>query len=109
MVRVVHYVSEDGKDYFDIWFRSLSLQARSRIQTRIDRVEIGNFGDCKSVGRGVFELRIDFGPGYRLYFGRDGDDLVIVLGGGTKKRQSRDIAQAQIHWDTYRQEKRNAN
>ena len=109
MVRVVHYVSEDGRDYFDTWFRTLPLQARSRIQTRIDRVELGNFGDCKSVGRGVFELRIDVGPGYRLYFGRDGDDLVIFLGGGTKKRQSRDIAQAQTHWYTYKQEKRYAN
>lgn len=80
----------------------------SRIQTRIDRMEFGNFGDCKSVGRGVFELRVDFGPGYRLYFGQDGDDLVILLGGRTKKRQSRDIAQAHIHWKAYKQEKTDA-
>ena len=108
MVRVVHYVTEDGTDYFDKWFRTLHSQARSRIQTRIDRMEFGNLGDCKSVGRGVFELRVDFGPGYRLYFGQDGDDLVILLGGGTKKRQSRDIAQARTHWKAYKQEKTDA-
>ena len=108
MVRVVHYVTEDGTDYFDKWFRTLHHQTRSRIQTRIDRMEFGNFGDCKSVGRGVFELRVDFGPGYRLYFGQDGDDLVILLGGGTKKRQSRDIAQAHSHWKAYKQEKTDA-
>ena len=71
-------------------------------------MEFGNLGDCKSVGRGVFELRVDFGPGYRLYFGQDGDDLVILLGGGTKKRQSRDIAQAHTHWKAYKQEKTDA-
>ena len=71
-------------------------------------MEFGNFGDCKSVGRGVFELRVDFGPGYRLYFGQDGDDLVILLGGGTKKRQSRDIVQAHSHWKAYKQEKTDA-
>ena len=105
MIRVVHYITEDGTDCFDKWFRSQSSQVRSRIQTRIDRVELGNFGDYKSVGKGVFELRIDFGSGYRLYFGRDGEDLVILLGGGTKKRQSRDIAQAHTHWKAYKQEK----
>ncbi len=108
MVRIVHYVSEDGTDYFDAWFRTLSPQARSRIQTRIDRMEFGNFGDYKSVGKGVFELRIDFGSGYRLYFGRGGEELVILLGGGTKKRQSWDIAQAQTHWKAYKQEKTDA-
>ena len=71
-------------------------------------MELGNFGDCKSIGKGVFELRVDFGSGYRLYFARDGDELVILLGGGTKKRQSRDIAQAQNHWKAYKQEKPNA-
>ena len=96
MVRVAHYVTEDGTDYFDKWFLTLSAQARSRIQTRIDRMEFGNFGDCKTVGRGVFELRIDFGPGYRLYFGQDGEDLVILLGGGTKKRQDQNTAKAPV-------------
>ena len=108
MVRVVRYVSEDGTDNFDTWFRTQSPEARARVQIRIDRVELGNLGDHQSVGEGVAELRIDFGPGYRLYYGRDGDDLVILLGGGTKKRQTRDIAKAQTHWKAYKQEKRNA-
>ena len=108
MVRVVHYVSEDGTDYFDAWFRTQSSQARARIQTRIDRMELGNFGDHKSVGEGVSELRIAFGPGYRLYYGREGDTLVILLGGGTKVRQARDIDAAQAHWQAYKQERRHA-
>ena len=78
MVRVVHYVAEDGTDYFDTWLRAQSPQVRARIQTRIDRMELGNFGDHKSVGGGVSELRIDFGPGYRLYYGREGNTLVIL-------------------------------
>ena len=81
---------------------------RGCIQSRIDRIELGNLGDHKSVGQGVFELRIHYGPGYRVYLGRDGEALVILLGGGTKKRQSRDIETAQSRWDAYQQEKRNA-
>ena len=66
-----------------------------RIQTRIDRVELGNFGDHKGVGKGVSELRIDFGRGYRVYYGADGEELVILLASGTTQRQPRDIATAQ--------------
>lgn len=109
MTKVVHYVSEDGTDPFDIWFVNLSSEARARVQTRIDRVELGNFGDYRSVGHGVCELRIDFGPGYRVYYGRDGEKLVILLGGGTKKRQSNDIVRAQTYWKAYKQEKRDAH
>ena len=65
-------------------------------------MEAGNFGDAKPVGRGVVERRIDVGPGYRLYFGRDGDELVILLAGGTKQRQQRDIEAAQKHWADYK-------
>ena len=108
MVRVVHYVSEDGTDYFDAWLRTQSPQVRARIQTRIDRVELGNFGDHKSVGGGVSELRIAFGPGYRLYYGREGNTLVILLGGGTKARQARDIATVRSCWQAYKQERRHA-
>jgi len=66
------------------------------------RMEQGSFSDVKPVGRGVSEYRLDFGPGYRIYFGRDGDQLVILLGGGTKKRQSRDIDAAKNHWAAYK-------
>ena len=103
-LRVVHYVTNDGKDTFDAWFRRQNIQTRARVQTRIDRLELGNFGDCKSVGGGVSELRANFGPGYRIYFGRDGAELVILLGGGTKARQARDIETCRWYWEAYKQE-----
>lgn len=103
-IRVARYIGDNGSDRFDAWFRRLTPQARARVQTRLDRIEIGNFGDHKSVGQGVFELRIHFGPGYRVYYGRDGDTLVILLGGGGKRNQDRDIAIAQADWKAYRQE-----
>ena len=105
MARVVHYVAEDGTDYLDEWLQNQDTEIRARVQTRIDRIELGNFGDHKGVGNGVSELRIDFGPGYRVYYGLDNEKLVIFLVGGTKKRQARDIKMAQACWKTYQQEK----
>jgi len=90
-----------GKKPFSEWMDTLvDEEAYGIILTRIDRVEDGNFGDCGPVGSGVHELRIDIGPGYRVYFGHDGD-FVILLGGGNKKTQSRDIALAKNHWEEY--------
>lgn len=108
MLRVVQYVTLGGQNPFDRWFRRQSAQVRARIQARIDRIEFGNFGDHRRVGEGVSELRLDFGPGYRVYYGRDRDVLVILLGGGTKARQPADIRNAQALWKQYTQEKRNA-
>ena len=71
-------------------------------------MELGNFGDHKSVGGGVSELRIDFGPGYRLYYGREAETLVILLGGGVKKGQAANIKSARLRWQAYKEEKRNA-
>lgn len=71
------------------------------VRARLNRIRLGNFGDCKSVGNGVEELRIDFGPGYRIYFGRQGLLAVILLCGGDKKTQARDIATAQKYWKEY--------
>ena len=105
MIKVVHFIGEDGTDHFDTWLQAQSREGRARIQTRIDRVEEGNLGDHKSVGGGVFELRITFGPGYRVYYGRDGQEIVILLGGGTKQRQNADIKQAQRNWHQYKQER----
>jgi putative addiction module killer protein len=68
---------------------------------RLNRIRLGNFGDCKSVGAGISELRIPHGPGYRVYFGRRGKTVVILLYGGDKRTQSRDIALAQTYWDEY--------
>ena len=69
------------------------------------RLELGNFSNVKGVGSGVFEYRVDFGPGYRVYFGKDGETVVILLGGGTKKRQDRDIATARDRWSDYKKRK----
>jgi len=83
-------------EVFARWLGSLrDRQARARIQVRIDRLEIGNPGDVKPVGGGVSEMRIDYGPGYRVYFVERGRELVILLAGGDKRAQSRDIAMAQ--------------
>ena len=73
--------------------------------TALRRLELGNFSNVKGVGAGVFEYRIDFGPGYRVYFGKDGNTLVILLAGGTKKRQNRDIADAHQRWADYKKRK----
>ena len=109
VIRVVQYVSWDGKNHFGEWLRDQPARMRARVQSRIDRVMVGNFGDHRGLGQGVSELRLHFGPGYRVYYGRDGHDLVIVLAGGTKKRQAGDIARAQALWREYKQEKRDAN
>jgi len=74
--------------------------------TAIARIEAGNLGDVKPVGQGISERRITFGPGYRLYFGQDGKKLVVLLTGGTKKRQSKDIEQAQVFWADYKMRKK---
>ena len=108
MVKVVHYVTEGGTDYFDEWFQCQDSEIKARVQTCLDRIELGNFGDHKGVGEGVFELRIDCGPGYRVYYGLDSQMLVILLVGGTKKGQARAIKMAQTYWKTYKEEKRNA-
>jgi len=82
-------------DDFAKWFKSLKdRQGRARIQARIDRVGLGNFGDCEPVGGGVLEMRIHFGPGYRVYFVQRGVEIVVLLAGGSKRTQSKDILKA---------------
>ena len=86
---------------FATWFGRLrNREARARILVRIDRLALGNPGDARPVGEGVSELRIDYGPGYRVYFVRRGPALIIVLGGGDKRRQGRDIEAARIVYRT---------
>jgi len=101
MAELVLYVSDDGKSPFEDWFNGLDTAAALKVRTALARIETGNMGDVKPVGRGVSERRIPFGPGYRLYFGRDDDKLVILLCGGTKKRQSK----AKAYWDDYKSRK----
>src|SRR5262249_19024023 len=95
-----------GRRPFAEWFAELEPISRARVTRALAQLEQGNFSNVKSVGEGVLEYRIDFGPGYRVYFGRDGEALVILLTGGTKRRQQRDIETAHGYWHIYRQGKR---
>jgi putative addiction module killer protein len=106
MVEIRYYVAADSREPFAEWFAELDPIASAKIARAIARMEQGNFSNVKSVGEGVLEYKIDFGPGYRIYFGRDGNTIVILLTGGTKKRQQRDIDAAQNYWRTYKQGKR---
>jgi putative addiction module killer protein len=104
------YRLPDGRTPFLKWLNDLrDRQARQRIQVRIARLRLGNFGQTRSLGEGVHELKVDYGPGYRIYFGRDGEALVILLSGGDKTTQNEDIKEAKQYWARYRQEQINAD
>jgi putative addiction module killer protein len=105
MVTVLEFLDREGSSPFAEWFGSLDATAAAKVTTAVRRMELGNFSNVKGVGAGVFEYRIDFGPGYRVYFGNDGETVVILLGGGSKKRQNRDIATAQERWKDYKERK----
>ena len=94
MIEIQEYVDEEGNSLFAKWFTALDSTAAAKVTTALTRMEQGNFSNVQGVGAGVFEYRINFGPGYRVYFGREGNTLVILLGGGTKVRQQRDIEAA---------------
>jgi putative addiction module killer protein len=97
------YSRSDGSEPFADWLRSLrDGTARNRLRQRIGRVRLGNFGDTRSLGDGLFELRVHLGPGYRVYFGREGDRIVILLSGGDKGSQNRDIERAKGYWQDQR-------
>ena len=97
------YETPDGKQPFNEWQGSLKdLRTVSIITKRIERVKLGNLGDVASVGKGVYELRIDYGAGYRIYFGQIANTIIILLCGGDKSTQDKDIIQAQLHWENYR-------
>ena len=108
MFEIRHYRSAQGRTPFTEWFSGLrDRQARARIVARLERLETGNFGDCKGVGGGVSELRIDWGPGYRVYFGRDGQTVILLLCGGDKRKQDSDIKKAVELWQQFGDRKRN--
>jgi putative addiction module killer protein len=101
-IELLEYLTQGGESPFHNWLVSLrDRSARARIRVRLNRVRLGNFGDCKPVGKGVSELRVDYGPGYRVYFGKSGMTIVVLLCGGQKKSQSKDIQLAQAYWDDY--------
>jgi putative addiction module killer protein len=107
-VRLVEYLDAAGSSPFKGWFDALDARAAAKIAVGLKRMEQGNLSNAKGVGAGVLEYRIDFGPGYRVYFGRDGIDLVILLAGGTKRRQQRDVEIAQTRWADYKERKKGA-
>ncbi len=107
MIEVREYVSEGRTaSLFGEWFLNLDNRARQLVDDAIARMRLGNLGDSKSVGGGVMERRIDRGPGYRIYFGRDGNQLILLLAGSTKRRQQYAISTAQDLWREYKQRKR---
>jgi putative addiction module killer protein len=95
----------DGHSPFAEWFDELDAVTAARVDRYIRRLEAGNFGAAKALRDGVFELRLDFGAGYRVYYGREGRTIIILLGGGSKRRQNADIAAAVERWKRYKQTK----
>ena len=104
LYKIFEYESISGRSPFRDWFDGLDPQAAAKINVAITRLAHGNTTNVKGVGSGVLEVRLDFGPGYRIYFGRDGLDL-IILGGGTKRRQQQDI-EALDRWTDYKRRKK---
>jgi putative addiction module killer protein len=102
VIEIREYLDPKGRSPFARWFDRLNAPAAAKVATALIRIGQGNFSSAKGVGSGLFEARIDFGPGYRIYFGKDGDLLVILLGGGTKQRQRDDIEAARALWKDYK-------
>ncbi|MGC1830481.1 MAG: type II toxin-antitoxin system RelE/ParE family toxin [Candidatus Acidiferrales bacterium] len=105
MVAIREYLNANGGSPFRRWYDGLNSQAADKVTTALYRLELGNFSNVQGVGAGVFECRINFGPGYRVYFGKDGGEIVILLGGGIKQSQQYDIRLALGRWEDYKQRK----
>jgi putative addiction module killer protein len=104
-IEIQEYLDGSGHSLFGRWFDGLNAVAAARVTVALTRLGQGNFSNVEGVGAGIYELKMDFGPGYRVYFGKDGERIVILLGGSTKKRQSAAIAAAQTAWAGYRRRK----
>jgi putative addiction module killer protein len=102
--RVVEFV-DGGKSPFGDWFDALDPVTAARVDRYVRRMESGNFGTAKALKAGVFELRLHFGPGYRVYYAVDGKTVIILLGGGDKRRQASDIAAAVARWERFKAER----
>ena len=105
-MRILEYIDAIGRSPFAGWFDRLDPHAAAKVTIALTRIGLGNFSNAKGIDGALFEYRIDFGPGYRIYFGREGDLIVILLGGGTKKRQQQDIETAQLRWADYKRRKK---
>jgi len=106
MIEIREYLDARGNSPYTKWFDSLSVAAAVKVTTAVYRMAQGNFSNAKGISAGLYEYRIHFGPGYRIYFGKDGNQLVILLVGGSKTRQSADIAAAKEHWQDFKRRKR---
>ena len=106
MIAVREYLDRSGRSPYAEWFDGLNAPAAAKVATALKRIAQGNLSNVKGVGSGVFEYTVDFGPGYRVYFGKDGDWLVVLLGGGSKKRQQRAINLAIGRWGDYKERKK---
>ena len=104
-IRILEYVDLRGRSPFAEWFDSLSAETATRVRWALARMSQGNFSSVKGLGGAIYEYRIDFGPGLRIYFAKDGNTVVILLAGGSKRRQSRDIAIARQSWEDYARRK----
>jgi putative addiction module killer protein len=102
VIELGFYLASDGESPFEQWFSTLKAAAAAKVSVALARLEQGNLSNVKGVGEGILEYRIDWGPGYWVYFGRKGKVLVILLTGGTKKRQQRDIDTAKALWSGYK-------
>lgn len=101
--KIIFYRNNKDSEPFTDWLNELrDPSSKRRIITRLRRLEQGNYGDCKALGQGIHELRLFFGPGYRIYFGEDGDKIVVILCGGDKSSQSKDIDFAKACWKDYK-------
>lgn len=105
LIKVQEYQDLAGKNRYRAWFNDLDVAAAVKVTTAVERIAQGNRSSLKPVGEGVSEYKLDWGPGYRIYLGQDGETLVILLGGGTKQGQNVDIENAQGAWREYKQRK----
>lgn len=105
MIEVREYLKADGRSPYAKWFNSLNAPAAAKVTIAVTRMAQGHFANVKGVGEGVLEYRVDFASGYQVYFGKDGERLIILLGGGTKKRQQNEIDTARTYWQDYKRRK----
>jgi putative addiction module killer protein len=105
-IELKEYKTTNGKTSFEDWLNSLDDTIKIEIRTVLARLEAGNKSNIKSVGEGVYERKVNYGPGYRIYFAHDSNEIIILLGGGTKKKQSADITNAKFLWKEYKLRKK---
>ena len=103
---IAYYIAQNGHSPFRDWFETLrDFDARVIIHARLDRLGLGNFGKCESLGLGIYEMKIYYGPGYRIYFARAGSKVILLLCGGDKSTQSEDVRTAYRYWQNYKEQR----